>query len=139
MALDPLIIKEERAKIPQFQAEGNITSSKLIKEDNECLHTYESTINTGSEEISFDYSVLAGECVTDSIYDIEVKPFAKNTNVTLSLTAKEPYKMVTSKINFVTESSEIQTPTPNIFIGVLAVVLVTLGIILLRYFNYKRK
>lgn len=132
MALDPLTIKEGRGKISQFQVDGTITSSKLIKKDNECLHTYQSKIDNGSEEISFNYAVLVNDCTTDSIYSIKSKPFVKNSNVTLSLTEKEPHYMVTSKTNFEPESQNI--PVPYIIGSALFLIVIIFTI----WFLYKK-
>lgn len=125
MALDPITIKAEREKIPQIQVDGDITSSTFIKRDGGCTHTYQSKVDTGSEEISFNYEVLVDDCTTDSIYDIKSKPFVKNSNVTLSLTEKEPHYMVTSKTNFVPESQDM--PVAYFFGGILLLIVAVLA------------
>lgn len=98
MALSPSMIAEELQKIPRFEVAGTITSSKLVSKDNECLHSYESTLDTGAEEVVFSYSVLAAQCITDGVFEIEQKPFSKNTEVTLSLTQSVPHRLVASDV-----------------------------------------
>ena len=130
MALDPQTIKEQREQTPQFQVDGDITSTSLFKRDNECLNTYQSKVDTGTEEISFNYVVLVNDCTTDSIYDIKSKPFIKGSNVTLTLTESEPHYMITSKTNYVPEIQN--TPVPFIIISVILLAVVILAIVFRR-------
>ena len=99
MALSPETIAEELKNIPRFEVTGTITSSQLVKKDNECLHTYESTLQAEQEPITFLYTVLVDVCTTDSVFEIEERPFTKNTQVTLSLTEDEPHKLVSSDVH----------------------------------------
>lgn len=109
MALSPEVVKREREKIPQFEVSGTVGTSSFVRENGECIHTYESTLSTESQTTTFEYFVLVDICTTDTIYEIESKPFKKNKDLTLSLTQAEPHFMVTSELNSSTQESQSNT------------------------------
>lgn len=117
MALDPETIKKEREKIPQIKAEGNLSKSKLI-EHSDCIDKYASVVDTGTEKIPFEYSVLSGMCTTDSVHDILDQPFAENANVRLKLTEAEPHFLVTGDVFFTSPVSQT-LPITHISVGAL--------------------
>lgn len=134
MALDPGLIAEELEKIPRFDATGKIISTKLVEKNSKCLHTYESTLDTGSEQVVFSYNVLAGRCITDGIFEVEAKPFSKNTEATLNLTQSKPHQLVSSDVHYV----PFFTPTLVIY-AISAVILLTLVRVVLIAISKKRQ
>lgn len=120
MALDPNTIQKEREKIPQVEVSGTVSASTLI-EHTECIDTYSSIVDAGTEKVDFQYSVLSGLCTTDSIYDIVPQPFAENANVRLSLSQNEPQVMVSGNVLY-TPSPTQSFPIEYMFGGVILLV-----------------
>lgn len=132
MALDPETIQKERSAIPQFKVTGTVGKSTLT-EHTECIDSYTTQVNTGIEKIPFQYYAFNGEiCTSDPILDIAEHPFVENTKVDLSLTQKEPHKMVSVNVLMVPESRPLFSTNIALGISLLVVIGVTIGIVLYR-------
>lgn len=133
MALDPQTIREEREKIPQFHIEGKILSSELKEKDHQgCIDKYESVLYDGIERITFQYNVTGpAACIIDGIYDIETKPFEKDTGVYVSLTKTEPHIMIAGGIQYLPKSHNLQK--------IHAVGTVIILVIFLLIYCYRKK
>lgn len=127
MALDPGLIAEELEKIPRFDATGKIISTKFVEKDGPCLRKYESTLDTGSEQIVFYYNVLVRTCITDGIFEIRVKRFLRNTEATLTLTQSEPHQLVSSYVR----SVPFFTRTTTSYVLSAAILLILVRVVLL--------
>lgn len=127
MALgSPEHILEMQKKIPQVHAQGIIISTKKISTSG-CLHSYESVLKTIPEEseVVFSYSVSAGMCTTDGLYDIVWgKPFQKNSFIRVNLTDRIPHHLISYEIKFV--PPQVSPAIPIVITAVLFITLVFL-------------
>ncbi len=73
-----------------------VTSSKLVDDSSECLHSYQSNLSTDEGRLAFRYTVTTGEpCTIDAVYSyLGGAPFEAGAMLKLSLTQEKPFHMV---------------------------------------------